>query len=116
MLSGKGTLNVINTKTDTTIHSQTTQIGVKIPYEISDNLSVNIGTDVLETDYNVPYVEMKVLKPDNETKFEPVNKITIDDSYTFIKDNDDVMLFTSATEREQRLIKDFISRGIFVRK
>ena len=116
MLSGKGTLNVINTKTDTTIHSQTTQIGVKIPYEIADNVSVNIGTDVLETDYNVPYVEMKVLKPDNETKFNSVNKITIDDSYTFIKDSDDVMLFTSATEREQRLIKDFISRGIFVRK
>src|SRR5699024_11933643 len=85
MLSGKGTLKVINTKTDTTIHSQTTQIGVKIPYEIADNVSVNIGTDVLETDYNVPYVEMKVLKPDNETKFNSVNKITIDDSYTFIK-------------------------------
>ena len=116
MLSGKGTLNVINTKTDTTIYSKTTQIGVKIPYEIADNVSVNIGSDVLETDYNVPYVEMKVLKPDNETKFKSVNKITIDDSYNFIKDSDDVMLFTSATEREQRLIKDFISRGIFVRK
>ena len=116
LISGKGTLNIHNSESDSIITVESNQIGNLIPYQLSDVVSVNIGSDVLDTDYKVPFIEMKILRPDNKLSLVGVSVKDVDLDYKFLKDSDDVTLNTQATEREQRMIKDFINRGIFIRK
>lgn len=116
LITGIGTINIYNYNTNSTIVSETTQIGVSIPYEFSNSRSVNIGSNVTETEYKIPYVELKVLKPNNEVELDYINIVEIDTDFNYIKDSDDLLFSTVATEREQKLIKDMVARGVFVRK
>lgn len=116
LISGKGTLNIHNSESDSIITVESNQIGNMIPYQLSDVVSVNIGSDVLNTDYKIPFVELKILRPDNELSLADVSVRDVDTTFKYLKDSDDVTLDTQATEREQKIIKDFISKGIFIRK
>lgn len=115
LVSGKGTLNIISSRTDKVFYTETKQIGTKIPYSISENLTLNITSDVVETDYKIPYIDVQVLEPDNNARLDIVKHIDLGSGMRYIKDSE-IYLDTKATEREQRLIKDFISKGVFIKE
>lgn len=115
LMNGKGTLNIFSLRTNSIIHVETKQIGVKIPYTIGEKVEI-IQNDVLLTEYNKPFIQLKVLKPDNEVVMLGTRVVVVDDEFEYLKDDDDISLKSFATEREQKMIKDNIRNGVFIRR
>lgn len=116
IITGVGTLNIYSQRTKSIIYSESKQIGVKIPYYLGDKLDIGLGSDVLETEYPEPYIQLKVLKPNNDVRILGSRLIDVDNEFKFMKDDDNVNIQSYATDREQKLIKESIARGIFIRK
>lgn len=115
IMNGYATLNIYNSKSDSIIYSDSKRLGFKIPYYISESLDVT-SHSVLDTAFTRPYVQIKVLEPDNEIMITSSRLMDIDNYYQFMKDDDTINIKSFATAKEQELIKNNIRNGIFVRK
>src|SRR5699024_3373817 len=81
------TLNVLNQKTTSVIHSEYKQIGVEIPYRIGEKLDLGLTKGILETDFNKPYVQLKILKPDNKINLLDSRIMFVSSEWDYVKDN-----------------------------
>lgn len=116
IITGVGTLNIYSQRTKSIIYSESKQLGVKIPYYLGDKLDTGLGSDVLETEYTEPYIQLKVLKPNNDVRILGSRLIDVDNEFKFMKDDDNINIQSYATDREQKLIKEAIARGVYIRK
>lgn len=110
--TGKGTLNIeVNGVVQ---YIETDYIGKDIPFK-SDDININIGSSIIETTFNKPYIIVNSLEPQNSITTDRIqqrNFATWD--YSLIK-VDNVMLNTKATKSEQIEINRLLSKGVYVR-
>lgn len=111
--TGKGTLNIeVNGVVQ---YVETDYIGKDIPFK-SDDININIGSSIIETTFNSPYIIVNSLEPENSITTDRIqqrNFATWD--YSLIK-VDNVMLNTKATKSEQTEINSLLSKGVYVRR
>lgn len=111
--TGKGTLNIeVNGDVQ---YIESDYIGKDIPFK-ADDININIGSSIIETTFDRPYIIVNSLEPENSIttdKIQQKNFATWD--YSLIK-VDNVMLNTKATKSEQAEINRLLSKGVYVRK
>ena len=111
--TGKGTLNIeVNGDVQ---YIETDYIGKDIPFK-ADDININIGSSIIETTFDRPYIIVNSLEPENSIttdKIQQKNFATWE--YSLIK-VDNVMLNTKATKSEQAEINRLLSKGVYVRK
>lgn len=111
--TGKGTLNIeVNGDVQ---YIESDYIGKDIPFK-ADDININIGSSIIETTFDRPYIIVNSLEPENSVttdKIQQKNFATWE--YSLIK-VDNVMLNTKATKSEQAEINRLLSKGVYVRK
>lgn len=111
--TGKGTLNIeVNGDVQ---YIESDYIGKDIPFK-ADDININIGSSIIETTFDRPYIIVNSLEPENSIttdKIQQKNFATWE--YSLIK-VDNVMLNTKATKSEQAEINRLLSKGVYVRK
>lgn len=111
--TGKGTLNIeVNGDVQ---YIETDYIGKDIPFK-ADDININIGSSIIETTFDRPYIIVNSLEPENSITTDKIQQkdfATLE--YSLIK-VDNVMLNTKATKSEQAEINRLLSKGVYVRK
>ena len=114
LTTGKGTVNV---KIDGTVqYIETENIGKEIPFK-ADNININIGSSILETDFINPYLLITVLEPDNRINSDLIKQRKIDSiipiDYSYIK-TEKPLIHSKATRLEQLEIQRLLRNGVFI--
>lgn len=114
LTTGKGTVNI---KIDGTVHYiESENIGKEIPFK-ADNININIGGSILETDFINPYLLITVLEPDNNISSELIKQRKIDSllpiNYSYIK-TEKPLIHSKATRTEQLEIQRLLRNGVYI--
>lgn len=111
--TGKGTLNIeVNGDVQ---YIETDYIGKDIPFK-SDDININIGSSIIETTFDNPYIIVNSLEPQNSITIDKIKQRNFATrEYSLIK-VDNVMLNTKATKSEQAELNRLLSKGVYVRK
>lgn len=114
LTTGKGTVNI---KIDGTVHYiESENVGKDIPFK-ADNININIGSSVLETDFINPYLLITVLEPDNSINSDLIKQRKIDSllpiDYSYIK-TEKPLIHSKATRLEQLEIQRLLRNGVFI--
>lgn len=114
LTTGKGTVNV---KIDGTVqHIESENIGKDIPFK-ADNININIGNSILETDFINPYLLITVLEPDNKINSNLIKQRKIDSllpiNYNYVK-TENPLISSKATRLEQLEIQRLLRNGVFI--
>lgn len=114
LTTGKGTANI---KIDGTVqYIESENIGKEIPFK-ADNININIGSSILETDFINPYLLITVLEPDNSISSELIKQRKIDSllpiNYSYIK-TEKPLIHSKATRLEQLEIQRLLRNGVYI--
>ena len=114
LTTGKGTVNI---KIDGTVqYIESENIGKEIPFK-ADNININIGGSILETDFINPYLLITVLEPDNNISSELIKQRKIDSllpiNYSYIK-TEKPLFNSKATRLEQLEIQRLLRNGVYI--
>ena len=114
LTTGKGTVNI---KIDGTVqYIESENIGKEIPFK-ADNININIGSSILETDFINPYLLITVLEPDNSISSELIKQRKIDSllpiNYSYIK-TEKPLINSKATRLEQLEIQRLLGNGVYI--
>lgn len=114
LTTGKGTANI---KIDGTVqYIESENIGKEIPFK-ADNININIGGSILETDFINPYLLITVLEPDNSISSELIKQRKIDSllpiNYSYIK-TEKPLINSKATRLEQLEIQRLLRNGVYI--
>lgn len=114
LTTGKGTVNI---KIDGTVqYIESENIGKEIPFK-ADNININIGSSILETDFINPFLLITVLEPDNSISSELIKQRKIDSllpiNYGYIK-TEKPLFSSKATRLEQLEIQRLLRNGVFI--
>lgn len=127
VLEGTSTLNVYNSVRDHASEEipkldgsewvsyvSSSKVGESIPFRIGG--TADSSTDsVLNTDFIIPYVEVRTLVPDNEVDYRKLEILEIDDTKDYLKSNKPY-ISGKMSIREQELMKSLMSRGVLINK
>ncbi len=114
LTTGKGTVNI---KIDGTVqYIESENVGKDIPFK-ADNININIGSSVLETDFINPYLLITVLEPDNSINSDLIKQRKIDSllpiDYSYMK-TEKPLIRSKATRLEQLEIQRLLRNGVFI--
>ena len=114
LTTGKGTVNV---KIDGVVHYiESENIGKDIPFK-ADNININIGNSILETDFINPYLLITVLEPDNRISSDLIKQRKINSilpiNYGYIK-TEKPLIHSKATRLEQLEIQRLLRNGVYI--
>lgn len=114
LTTGKGTVNI---KVDGTVqYIESENIGKEIPFK-ADNININIGSSILETDFINPYLLITVLEPDNNISSDLIKQRKIDSllpiDYSYIK-TEKSLINSKATRLEQLEIQRLLGNGVYI--
>lgn len=111
LTTGKGTLNL---SIDSAVfHIESSMIAKEIPFR-SDNITISLGSDVLDVDFIKPYLEISVLDPNNAINMNVLKQRGINkSSYKYLK-TDSIFLNTRANYLEQLEIESLVRKGVYI--
>lgn len=107
LLTGLVTINVLNTFTNSIIHSDNVLVGESIPNAIGGGVDVTTDT-ILNTTTDRVYIEVKTLRPNNSTVTDQLLDVT-----GFIQ-VDNMLINSVATIEEQDEIRKLLRQGVFI--
>lgn len=107
LLTGLVTVNVLNTFTNSIIHSDNVLVGESIPNAIGGGVDTSTDT-ILNTTTDRVYIEVKTLRPNNSTVTDQLLNVT-----GFIQ-VDNMLINSVATIEEQDEIRKLLRQGVFI--
>ena len=112
LFSGKGTLNIYNYRTNSIMKTVSGQFSSKIPYALQENVTLDLSSSKILTNFVIPYVDIRYLVPNNQIVSNKIESTEIQkgNKRYFKSDNISPNLFGTVTEQEmlQKLIKEGI--------